>query len=373
MNTAATARVRRRIAYKDPRVGELARDVDEALRTLSEQLTSLGDRIAELEAQPDAPPGTTYTDEEAQDAVGGILADTPTVAFTYDDATPAITADVPDFTGDSGSGGAPGAVPAPASGDAAAEKFLSAAGGWAVPASGGSRLWSRPLVAHARDWECELADLPVGWVWLDAAGAAATPVQGITPYTGFTTGPPRYTRTRGAFVQCPANSTNYTLTQPYAAPTDAWFVSQIGGIHRGAAVNNDSTCLMVLTADNAGKPNIGDNYIYIGIELDAGAYQIDFQKRVAGVSTTVATTADADQGVGIVWEYVALQKIGTNVHAWAFSNNGQGYYLGVTSFAPTIAHVGFWLQNVTNSAPAPSIVRLGFFRTLDTAAGYPGQ
>jgi len=37
---------------------------------------------------------TQYTDEMAQDAVGGILTDTATIDFTYDDATPKITADV---------------------------------------------------------------------------------------------------------------------------------------------------------------------------------------------------------------------------------------------------------------------------------------
>ena len=41
------------------------------------------------------------------------------------------------FTGDSGSGGTKGAVPAPASGDAAAGKFLSADGTWDIPAGGG--------------------------------------------------------------------------------------------------------------------------------------------------------------------------------------------------------------------------------------------
>lgn len=39
--------------------------------------------------------------------------------------------------GDSGSGGTKGLVPAPASGDAAAGKYLSAAGNWSVPAGGG--------------------------------------------------------------------------------------------------------------------------------------------------------------------------------------------------------------------------------------------
>jgi hypothetical protein len=37
----------------------------------------------------------SYTDEQAQDAVGGILVDTTTVAFVYSDATPSITASVP--------------------------------------------------------------------------------------------------------------------------------------------------------------------------------------------------------------------------------------------------------------------------------------
>ncbi len=43
------------------------------------------------------------------------------------------TLDISNFTGDSGSGGAKGAVPAPVAGDSAAGKFLSAGGGWAVP------------------------------------------------------------------------------------------------------------------------------------------------------------------------------------------------------------------------------------------------
>lgn len=41
------------------------------------------------------------------------------------------------FTGDTGAGGAVGAVPAPAAGDAAAGKFLKADGTWAAPAGGG--------------------------------------------------------------------------------------------------------------------------------------------------------------------------------------------------------------------------------------------
>ena len=44
-----------------------------------------------------------------------------------------VTAMLDDFVGDSGAGGTKGTVPAPASGDAAAGKFLNADGSWAVP------------------------------------------------------------------------------------------------------------------------------------------------------------------------------------------------------------------------------------------------
>lgn len=41
---------------------------------------------------------TQYTDEMAQDAVGNILTDSPTINFTYNDVTPSITANVIDST-----------------------------------------------------------------------------------------------------------------------------------------------------------------------------------------------------------------------------------------------------------------------------------
>ena len=59
---------------------------------------------------------------------------TPTShASTHTDGTD----DVADLVGDSGSGGTHGLVPAPAAGDAAANKFLKADASWAIPAGGG--------------------------------------------------------------------------------------------------------------------------------------------------------------------------------------------------------------------------------------------
>jgi len=55
-----------------------------------------GDILTHQGAAPPkwAAPTGGYTDEQAQDAVGGILVDSPTVDFTYDDPTPSIKADV---------------------------------------------------------------------------------------------------------------------------------------------------------------------------------------------------------------------------------------------------------------------------------------
>ena len=55
--------------------------------------------------------------------------------FLRGDGAFAVPAGSDDFTGDSGSGGVHGLVPAPASGDASANKFLNASGAWAVPPS----------------------------------------------------------------------------------------------------------------------------------------------------------------------------------------------------------------------------------------------
>lgn len=53
------------------------------------------------------------------------------------DLTANRTLAISNFTGDAGSGGQSGAVPAPSAGDAAAGKFLKADGSWAAPAGGG--------------------------------------------------------------------------------------------------------------------------------------------------------------------------------------------------------------------------------------------
>lgn len=79
--------------------------------------------------------------------------------FADDGGSPTvnISASTPIMVGDSGSGGSAGSAPAPASGDAAASKFLKADGTWTTPAGAGTVT----SVGLSMPGEFSVADSPV--------------------------------------------------------------------------------------------------------------------------------------------------------------------------------------------------------------------
>lgn len=87
----------------------------------------------------------------AQSTIKGRAASSGTGAPVDLTATQA-TAILDAFTGDSGSGGVKGLVPAPASGDAAALKFLKSDGTWATPAGGGGGAKSMVRLRNTNGW-----------------------------------------------------------------------------------------------------------------------------------------------------------------------------------------------------------------------------
>ena len=85
------------------------------------------------------------------------------IVFADDAGSPTvnISASDPAMVGDTGSGGTGGNVPAPASGDAAAGKFLKADGTWAVPSGSGIGTFTQEVVTFSGT-AGTLAHTPVG-------------------------------------------------------------------------------------------------------------------------------------------------------------------------------------------------------------------
>ena len=104
-------------------------------------------------------------------STGGSAAPTAISATT---ATALLNA----FTGDSGSGGVQGLVPAPSAGDAAAGKVLGAGGGWAAP----PQMPSGSIIMYG------VASAPTGWLICDGTAVSRTTYAALFAAIGTTFG-----------------------------------------------------------------------------------------------------------------------------------------------------------------------------------------
>ena len=100
------------------------------------------------------------------------------------------------FTGDSGSGGTTGLVPAPAAGDAAAGKYLAAGGGYSVPAGAGGGMFPYGVVPST------------GWNW-DNQNSASETVASNGARAIFQTNNPSFLNIR---YRALVNTSGYTVT-----------------------------------------------------------------------------------------------------------------------------------------------------------------
>jgi hypothetical protein len=116
-----------------------------------------------------------------------------------------VTALLNAMVGDSGSGGTKGEVPAPASGDAAAGKFLKADGTWAVPAGGSSVLWTKDYMAD------QMLDVGTSWPTTAMADQETYNLVNVIAYD------PSTSQGRGLEIVLPSGATTITLTIDAAA------------------------------------------------------------------------------------------------------------------------------------------------------------
>lgn len=219
------------------------------------------------------------------------------------------TLGISNFTGDSGSGGAKGAVPAPSAGDGSS-KFLKADGTWAVPAGGGGgssgfSLFGLSLPASAPPSQSTLT-------WVNQGSATAS-----DSYGGIFMSAPGSSSVN---LRCLAKSTPAT---PYSF-TIAALLDMYGA--------NYGSIGIVLRDSATGKL----------ITFTAGGYSGGFTN--GGVSyysspTLWNSNASTVGGVPYPWTFLRVTDNGTTF-TFALSSNGQDFTNVVYSASRTA-----WLAN----------------------------
>lgn len=238
-------------------------------------------------------------------------------------------------------------------------------------------LWTKPDSPHAYDEEFESTTntLPSGWV------ESFTPSGTIDPYTIFNSGVPKREvgtwRSSCYSIQVPNDGVylGYLLSRPATIPTNCFLWGRAAFSYKyNQSTNNDGNVGLYFAATDTGQPD-ADNHIRMCFnESDTGdPLQLEAYKVVAGTGTTVVETSDRDStGIGQYYEFVGIQKLGTTYHFWAFSEHGQMFYLGSTTFTPAVDRIGFFFGNANTSAPGNSIVTVDFLRFVESAVFLPG-
>jgi hypothetical protein len=158
------------------------------------------------------------------------------------------------FVGDSGSGGTKGLVPAPAAGDAAADKFLKADGTWDTAGGGGGSLTST-YVGFGDGSNLLTGDSDFAWdntnkfLMLNVAAATTTPAGQLSFYRGTQTGTTDSDGVEMGFL----DASSSTFKMKYNE-TGSW------GFYRGSnfvLLNNSSRLSL---SDGTGS---GNGYLYL--------------------------------------------------------------------------------------------------------------
>ena len=210
-------------------------------------------------------------------------------------ATPsiAIGADLPLMTGDAGSGGAAGAVPAPASGDTAAGKYLKADGSWAAPSGTGAPADAHYVTTQAEGGlsaEANLGALSTGVLKVTVAGGVATPAiaagSDLPVMTGDSGG-------GGAVGAVPAPAAGDAAANKYLKASGTWEVSGGGTVIHAVTATFDGAgaALVVGSKVRVRVPYAGTiKSVSLGADVSGSAVVDIWKDTHANYPPTVADT-----------------------------------------------------------------------------------
>jgi hypothetical protein len=148
---------------------------------------------------------------------------------------PAAASALLPFVGDSGSGGAQGQVPAPAAGDAAANKFLSADGGWeavssGIPAAVWGSFFDLPVTAGNTALTMQLQTNNLNSYQPSPANGDTRSTVIYLPAGTYTWKRMSWKQSNMGILACSLDSVTVASIDNYSAGTPAWQVDTIGSV-----------------------------------------------------------------------------------------------------------------------------------------------
>lgn len=271
---------------------------------------------------------TNLTTDLAAKAPGARLISTTAPVTGGGDLTADRTIAVSDFTGDAGSGGTRGTVPAPAAGDAAAKKYLKAGGSWTQPQFSdlSDEVAATATVALS---ELDVITLKINAankdIILSRSAAASLAVTGSPNFTG------------SIQTTALANVAACTVSTTGGGAGGQWFYTVVA---RDAVGGSTVAAAPTTTINNGPQTLDGSHFNTIAWGAVAGAVVYDVYRTKAGGTspTTVGVigtvAADAaltfnDTGqVGDGAQYPAQNTTGNNSEPGITNQVGLAYFWG---------------------------------------------
>lgn len=240
-----------------------------------------------------------------------------------------------------------------------------------------SNLWTPPETPHAMDDEFDSSTVDPDWSVYNSTDTASGSFSfgSVDAYdTTFTSGNILRAELNGDsrrswLIMQPPSGKSFYVTKAYSPPTNLLVIARMRFSQRyDEALSSDSNTGIALIADDgSGLPDVAQDKVGLYLKVGAaGVVRAGLDSVVGGVWSGENTTTDVDQQ-GQALEYLALHKIGTDVHGWVGTNAGNWIYLGSKSVSAfTVAHVGFYIRAASTSAPGVMVGGADFIRFKET-------